>query len=261
MLKPRMRFLFAVSAISALALATWLGSGLETASACTLQSGTNDVRKFGGISHSDIGWTGDTRAVRADLWNYNPSPIYQGTAYWVMTNDQASATRYAQTGWVKFSGFSAEAIFAEWNNDAGINRRYWKASTNSWEMTPWTQPSSSINYNATWVNLSGTNEQVQMSLTGVSSTLTGTVTWTANTYQVASETLNFATASPTNKGDHASGDNSNRIHADNIQYYDSSGWHAAHSPLNFLTSVGNHSTDTSSVSGVGFRVWDNRCND
>ncbi|GEM_PF-3702533 len=252
--------------LSALMLVLTLDAAAgRSLSACTLQSGTNNTTRFGGISHSDINWQGDTRAVRANLWNYNPTPIFQVTAFWAMVNDQSSATRHAQTGWAKFSNQNVEAIFAEWDNGAGFTRRWYKASTDEWVTMPTTQPSSSIKYNARWLDLSGANEQVQMSIIlnggAESSILTGIVTWAANTYQVSSETQNFATASPTNKGDHASGDNSNHIHADNIEYYDISGWHAAHTPLTFLTPAGNHSTETQGVSGVGFRVWDNRCND
>ena len=78
-------------------------------------------------------------------------------------------------------------------------------------------------------------------------------------WQVMAETLNFATASPTNKGDHTAGDDSNHIHADDIEKYDAtSGWHNNFSFIDIVPE-GNHNKDRVGVTGVGFRVWDARC--
>lgn len=88
-----------------------------------------------------------------------------------------------------------------------------------------------------------------------------TLYWEPAEWQTMAETLNFESASPTDKGDHTAGDTSNKIHADDIELYDTTdGWENISAYIH-LTPEGNHDTDTTGITGVGFRVWDTRCSD
>ena len=73
------------------------------------------------------------------------------------------------------------------------------------------------------------------------------------------ETLNFKSVSSTDRGDHAPGDTTNKIQADDIELYDTtSGWHNGTYRVH-LTPEGNHANDTTGVTDTGVLTWDKRC--
>lgn len=167
---------------------------------------------------------------------------------------------YAQTGWAKEGNDSVEYVFLQYTDENGDNlvTKYYNASTGQWQGSKATQPPSSKEYNTTWVEGTGGNHQFQFRYDGGTSN-NATVSWEPTEWQVMAETLNFDTASPDNEGDHTAGHDSNRIHADDIQKYDTtSGWHNDFSYIH-ISPEGNHNTDTTGVTNVGYRVWDVRC--
>lgn len=240
-----------------------------TLAACnaTFSSGSHDP-KFGGASDNTVGWTGGstTRAIRADLWNYVPSSsnLFESSSFWAMilncVSDCTNTAQYAQTGYMAWPGHVNDYIFSEWNDNGSFSRQFYNTSTNLWYDTAQSVVTTVETYLATWVYNNPTDHQVQMSFDG-RTIRTATVSWTPQTWTVSSEQHDFGTNSPTNYGDQVVGDYNNHIHADSIQFYDNngSGWTNPGTPLSWVGNVGNASTDTNSVTGIGFRVWDNRC--
>ena len=169
---------------------------------------------------------------------------------------------YAQVGWAKEDDDSTEYVFLQYTDEDGENvwTRYYNASTDLWARSPATQPSSSKEYTVTWVAGSGGGEPHQFQFVYDGGRIyAANLNWEPEGWQVMAETLNFRSVSPTDKGDHAAGDTTNKIHADDIELYDTAvGWHDVEYYIH-IKPEGNHDTDTVGVTDTGFRVWDKRC--
>ena len=202
------------------------------------------------------------------MWNYNPAPVYGDVSFWVMLVD-STGENYAQVGWGKTEDNSVEYVFSEFLGENGWERWFYDAEDDEWVETESTQPPSSKSYKVTWVEGTPGDHQIQIVYDG-STSQNVTVSWTAVGYHVTGEVHNYQSVVGTDKGDHSPGHggvdgvNANRIHAENIQAYgvNGGGW----ADISGYTTTaangvpeGNMSRDTTSVSGVGFRIWDNRC--
>ena len=184
--------------------------------------------------------------------------------FWVMLVD-SSVTNYAQVGWLKDSNDSVEYIFSEVVGANGWERYFYDADDDEWGGTKATSPTSSKNYKVTWVDLTP-NDQIQIVYDG-STSQSITVNWTAAGYQVMGEVHNYESVAGTDKGDHSPGHGGtpgNRIHAENLKAKGVNGGDWANISGYTTTTAGNvpegnMSRDTTSVSGVGFRIWDDRC--
>ena len=216
---------------------------------------------YGGFGNSNPSFSGDTFAIKGDLWNYNPDPVFNDVSFWVLLSTN-TGDKYAQVGWGKGSGDSVEYVFAEFD-DTSTNthtRYYYHSDTNSWTQKKGASPTQSETYKVTWVRLSGTH-QIQVAY-GNSSILTHAVDWEPGNYEIMGEVHNYQSGQGVNKGEHSPGHGGtpgNRIHAENLQVYgvNGLGWQDV-SPTR-TREQGNMSIDQTGVSGVGFRIWDNRC--
>ena len=239
--------------------------------ACDVGEGNVQVNMVG-YSQTPASWssTGDM-GVKADIWNYNPSPIFRDTSLWVMLTDADGENWYNQIGWGKASGDSQELVFTEYSDGSGddhdIFRYYHHTTGTTWttSTTGATSPASSKNYKIKWVYNSGTHQIQNTYDSGTSQNLT--ISWTPTNLAIFAETQNFGTDTPLNDGDHAPGHYvspgpGNKLHVENNKYWNpsTSDW-ADTDTTGIATSIDNMEADTSSLNGIGFRVWDVRCND
>ena len=251
----------AIPIIGLLFLFTLVGFSLSkpsvTHAACSISSG-NTGHWFGGFFDTTPNYTLSTRAVKADIWNYNPGPIFDDTSIWVMITEDGTSD-YGQIGWGKDSGDSVEYVFAEYTDGGSGFRAFYDAPNDEWIGTKTTQPPSSKLYTATWVDASPDN-QLQFIYDG-SAIWTASVDWIADTWDVSSEVRSYEAVAGTDKGDHSAGGTSNKIKAHGIKIYGASGAGWA-DPSGYSSSFeANMSSDTTSVTGVGYRIWDNRCSE
>ncbi|MBI2171785.1 MAG: hypothetical protein HYU30_07170 [Chloroflexi bacterium] len=242
-----------VGTIVAMALVLLLTPGFLRPSVafaeCTVPEGSEIVYKMVGAQYSVSGITG----IRANLWNYNPAPVYKATGFWVMLTD---GSNYAQTGWWEYDGITGakEYVWSQysWNGGGNWETKWYNTSTALWQDTPHTEPPSSKEYSTMFVPLQGEYNQAQMQYDG-GTTRNVSITWTPTKWQSFGETLNYDTP---NKGDHVPGDTTNKIHGDNVMYRDSSySWQSA--------SMSNYKEGHGDVELIyqGFRIWDTRCSE
>ena len=202
------------------ATATPTPTATATNAECPIDEGVQDYQ-WSGFSNASSSYTLGTRAIRADLWNYNPAPVYGDVSFWVMLAD-STGENYAQVGWGKTEDDSVEYVFGEFTGENGFERWFYDAEDDEWVGTESTQPPSSKSYKVTWVEGTSGDHQIQIVYDG-STSQDVTVSWTAVGYHVTGEVHDYQSVVGTDKGDHSPGHggvdgvNANRIHAENIQ--------------------------------------------
>ena len=93
-------------------------------------------------------FSGSSRGIKGDLWNYNPAPVFRGMSFWVMLVD-SNVTNFAQVGWLKGNNDSVEYVFSEFLGVSGWERYFYDAASDRWVGTQATSPTSSKNYKVT----------------------------------------------------------------------------------------------------------------
>jgi hypothetical protein len=85
------------------------------------------------------------------------------------------------------------------------------------------------------------------------------IPWVPSAYEVSGEVRSYETG---NEGDHAPGDQNNKVYLDNIQYKYSGTWYAPDIEDDMVAEADawpDHKWDTAGVYDPGFSIWDNRC--
>ena len=227
------------------------------ASTCDIQnySGADNKRIYG-FQEKDIE---DLRGMSARIWNYHPTPIWGVSTATIGVGDEGTQ-RWAQVGWVKawdpFSTYGSSRVFLQVQNTGGGNphtRFYhsngqWKSSANGAIV-----PDDEKFYE---VYKHGNDWQIRYE--------NGTVynyssSWEPDFLIGQGETERFLyMASGTDKGDHAPGDKSNKVQFNHMKKNVDGTWSDPslleawrHDPMEVDTDNWGP--------GVGFRVWDDRC--
>ncbi len=204
------------------------------------------------------GWTGSTREIRANLWNYNPDHVYDGTAFWVaLTQD---GTHYSQVGWAKDNldqgANHPEYVFSQYRDGGNPVTRYYNASTGTWGTSKATSPSSSVTYQTNWIRNGDTKQAQNIYNGGTSQNLT--VGFTPIYYEVDGEVLEYQTSSGgVDYGDHGVGDTTTHMKAEYIQYWSDAGSWTDGLSYTYV-HTGPYGNDTNAT-GTGFDIWDTRC--
>lgn len=225
-----------------------------------------------GYSQTPASWSSTSdMGVKEDIWNYNPSPIFENTSVWVMITDALGENWYDQIGWWKTPSDDQELVFTQHSDGSGEDWDYFTYFHHS-TGTTWTtstsgatSPNSSKNYMLKWLYNSGTHQIQNTYDNGTSQNLT--ISWTPTNLAIMAETQNFGNNSPLDDGDHAPGHYvapgpGNKIHVENNKYYKHSTttWEDTDT-TGIVTEIDNMAAETSSIDGIGFRLWDVRCDD
>jgi hypothetical protein len=226
-----------------------------------------------GYSQTPASWSSILdMGVKADIWNYDPNPVFIATSVYVMLTDAEGENWYDQIGWADEPLMDDDPlVFVQYSDGSGedhdIFTFYHHTTGTTWTTTTTgaTSPNSSKNYMIKWLYNSGTHQIQNTYDNGTSQNLT--ISWTPTNLAIMAETQNFGINTPLNNGDHAPGHYvdpgpGNKIHVENNKYWNpsTSSW-ADTDTTGIATEIDNMKADTSSVNGIGFRVWDVRCND
>ena len=229
--------------------------------ACSISSG-NSGGWHAGFHKIGEDYTLSTRAIKSDIWNYNPTPVFDDVSLWVMIINP-DRDRYAQIGWGKDDGDSVEYVFREYtDNDGDWHRDYYDASAATWGGSKATQPPSSKEYRMTWVYNNSTDHQLQFVYDN-GTVGTKTVDWDVSDWAAEGEVHNFEVVSGTDKGDHSPGhEMGGEIKVHNMKLYGVNGGGWADPPSGYDdVEQANMGIDATSVTGIGFRIWDIRCDE
>ncbi len=191
------------------------------------------------------------QGISALLTAYNPSPIYQYCSFWVMLCNPGS-NKYAQVGWVKWTGMQNEYVWAEFTDDNGTYYQFfYNKQLNTWVWNqPSTIPASIEGYFVTYT--AGTPGTISMQYDN-SPLLTYHGNWVPNHLQVYGETHNYGAA---NAGDHMPGDTANKVSASQIMKRVNGSWSWASLTM-YQQGWGTYETNANH----GFNIWDTRnCN-
>ena len=217
---------------------------------CSLTEGSHVVR-FAGAQRDNIS---SLSGIKADLWHYNPSPIYKVSLFWVMMDNPGAGTGYVQVGWRKDDGWSTEKVWAE-GPDVNEPRwtKFWWSSSPHWRSTAGSHPTSSANYKIVYISEPLT-DKFTIYKDGDSFSHAQDDLWTPDRIVIAGESQN--------QGDHSPGDTSNHINSNNNKYKTTGSWSDVNWNWNtgkILDDDSRMDLDTNNQSGDGFRIWDPRC--
>ena len=250
-----------LSAVIAGTLFSVINSGIPISSvafACSVQSTTYTPGPlaYGYQNATSSGIEG----VSADLWNYNPSPIFKRDEFYVVvwqTSTDYSTAHRAAIGWVKYNGDSNARVFEEVSPDSGTTHRLYYHSDGTWTSSyaTATVPTASVLYE---VYKYGGYWYLTYNY-GTSFVSPWSTTWNANQLRIGGEADEYYPASPLAKGDHFPGDTSNKIHADYPKRDVNGVW--SDTMMQTTSAQAQGSVDKNNGSGDGIRVWDNRCSD
>jgi hypothetical protein len=167
----------------------------------------------------------------------------------MLTQNEPSPDRWAQVGWYKSSGNSNIYVFCQFTDDSGKYYMYYYYKPGDyWTGTPYTTPTSTKTYEVTYDPGSPGTFNMKYS-TGTPYSVS--YQWSPSRLEVYGETFNYGLP---NKGDHAVGDTSNKVHASSIKKKVSSSWVNA-SPT---YSAEGHAAYDNNTTLPGFRIWDTR---
>ena len=247
--------LLVVALILSATVVTAFGHGLANRvahSACSISETTNWGNWMAAAVESSIS---NLEGSSADLWNYNPDPVWNNVSFWTMAV-RSGEDRWTQVGWMEYSATNnEEKVFLQIKNTSTQLVTKWYHTSNGGEWTD--SASDAVNPTASkkyeqykydskwWVRYDG-GTQFQLS-----------TSWSPDHVQVAGETTSYEAVAGTDKGHHAPGDKSNKIQANNSKKNVSGIW--SDTSLTVGTPTGNHDSDGSNNDGDGMRTWDKRC--